>query len=184
MKLSIFSRVTKFASACAILLGTSSAFVALSAEPAFAQSASTSSGRGSSGRGGTRVLTADLDNTGAGAPDVKASHGASAVASANSQDELNSYRDERVALTAAEAEQNEALKEYMRLKGLSEDEISAEFPDGSYEAALAAATLDFAHSKETVSFAQAAVDQSLLRMTGGRALSEDELASLHSILGL
>lgn len=190
MKLSLFSRVTKSATAIAMVLGTSSAFVALSAEPAFAQSSSNSSGRGSSGRGGTRILTSQDEvaaSTGGGAEsrrDVKASHGAPAAAATTAQSDMNSYRDEQLALAAAQDAQAAALEEYIRLSDLGDDAVAAEFPDGGYDAAFTKATLAFARSQDTVKMAQAAVEQSLLQMTGGRALSDDELASLHSILGL
>lgn len=190
MKLSLISRVTKSATAFAMVLGTSSVFVAFSAEPAFAQSSSNSSGRGSSGRGGTRILTSQDDSstsTGGGAEsrrNVKASHATSQAAASSSENDMNTYRDTQLALAAAKEAQDAALEEYIRLSGLGEDAKAAEFADGGYDAALAAATLAFARTQESATVAEETVAQSLLQMTGGRTLSDEELASLHNILGL
>jgi hypothetical protein len=72
----------------------------------------------------------------------------------------------------------------VRLQALSEAQITAEFPDGGYESALAAAMENYQTLTARAQGALTRQQDSLMQLTGGRPISDSDLAALHRMLGL
>ena len=77
-----------------------------------------------------------------------------------------------------------ALVCLLRLSGLTEEEIAAEFPDGGYEQAVTDAANNVAFAEAMTTLAEQDAAASLEILTGGRDLSEGAMAELNRLLGL
>ncbi|KPP89156.1 MAG: hypothetical protein HLUCCA08_02925 [Rhodobacteraceae bacterium HLUCCA08] len=94
------------------------------------------------------------------------------------------YRDTYRDGAALIERQNVAARELIRLQNLSAVERAAQFPDGSYDAALRQAISDYERTTTAAQSAQADIQASLMALTGGRELGPQALAELHQMLGL
>ncbi len=97
---------------------------------------------------------------------------------------LYAYQQARGDFADVVAVQDEAYAEYQRLIGLSEEEITAEFPEGGYEDAVTTAANDYQAARDDALDAQAETQEVLAALTGGSELSPAALAELNRLLGL
>ncbi len=97
---------------------------------------------------------------------------------------LYAYQQARGDFADVVAVQDEAYAEYQRLIGLSEEEITAEFPQGGYEDAVTTAADEYQAARDDALDAQAETQEVLAALTGGSDLSPAALAELNRLLGL
>ena len=97
--------------------------------------------------------------------------------------QLQTYRTAVTESSDLIKEQNDAAATLIALRSLTEDEIATQYPDGSYEAVLAAAVLDYETATGEATAAEQERTAILAAMTGGRTLSDAEMDALHAMLG-
>lgn len=120
-----------------------------------------------------------------GANAANANQNALANAAPNSTPaRLAIYRDAVLQSGQVIQQQNLAAQELVRLQSLTQAQIAAEFPMGGYDAALSAAMSTYQTLTAQAQNAEATRTQSLMQLTGGRELSQTDLAALHRMLGL
>lgn len=97
---------------------------------------------------------------------------------------LLSYKTARLTLEESVAAQNEAYEQYLRLSELSDTEVKAMYPSGDYRATLAESVRFYNEQQLQAEIALQAAEIALLEVTGGEALTDRDMADLHSALGL
>ena len=97
---------------------------------------------------------------------------------------LLSYKNARLTLEESVTAQNEAYEQYLRLSELSDAEMKALYPSGDYRATLAEAVRFYNEKQVQAELALQAAEVALLEVTGGEALTDRDMADLHSVLGL
>ena len=133
---------------------------------------------GNNGRG---ALASELR----GLNSMYANPNAMANASDNSMHgRLRTYQSEALEARTAVASQNEAAIVYQDLLLLTAEEIAVAYPNGGYDAALAAAKATYDATTATAETALADADAALATLTGGRTLSDAAMAELNAQLGL
>ncbi len=138
-------------------------------------------GRGNGNSNGRGALARELGGLNA----AHANPNALRNASPNSMPgKLYAYQQARGDFADVVAVQDEAYAEYQRLIGLSEEEITAEFPEGGYEDAVTTAADEYQAARDDALDAQAETQEVLAALTGGSDLSPAALAELNRLLGL
>jgi len=97
---------------------------------------------------------------------------------------LTAYRGAVLVARDAVAVQHAAAAEYQTLIGLSRREISQIYPNGGYNAALERARVHYEQTTTRARSAQAAAENALRDVTGGRSLTSATQTELHRRLGL
>ena len=97
---------------------------------------------------------------------------------------LLAYQSARIALETSVAAQDEAYEQYLKLSALSDAEVKALYPSGHYRATLAESVRYYNEKQVQAELALQAAEVALLEVTGGEALTDRDMADLHSVLGL
>ncbi len=187
------STAHKIARAGTLSLALAFALVSFSATHATAENGSGNRNSGDRGNPGK----SDAENSGNGngrghlsreLRGLNAAHAnpnALANASPNSMPgKLYAYQQAQGSFVAVVEVQDDAYAEYLRLTGLTEEEITAEFPDGGYEDAVTNAAIVYEDARADAVVAQSIAQESLTVLTGGAELSGGALAELSRLLGL
>lgn len=97
---------------------------------------------------------------------------------------LRAYRDAQLDLAQAVQKQYIIYGEYQRLLALSPDEITRDFPHGTYLYTLSVSATTYGQLRREALMAEDTARASLQAVIGDRRLSDAAMADLHTLLGL
>lgn len=97
--------------------------------------------------------------------------------------QLQTYRTAVIDSSNLIHDQNEAAQTLIALQSLTPEQIEAQFPAGDYDAVLAQANVDYQAATQAAQTAEAEREAVLAQLTGGRDLTDAQLAALYDLLG-
>ncbi len=97
---------------------------------------------------------------------------------------LAAYREQRLALFRAEEHQRIAYENYIRLSNLDPTAIAQRYPNEDFDAVLAKAKDTYLILRDAVARRQSVTLETLLDISGGRALSPAAIRELNGLLGV
>jgi len=97
--------------------------------------------------------------------------------------QLVEYRIAVIESIALDQQMTDLTHALVRLHSLSPEETAAEFPNGGHDRAIGEIYAQYLALTQQAQRAEATRQDMLLRLTGGKGLSEKDLAALHRMLG-